>query len=150
MKVTHGEKLILLGIIFKIRSNNSSFTVEEGRGKKKHIKKKLKMVIPLLILAKIKAAAIVVLAIVVIAASLFKLAVLAKIAFIAKAIFVLKSLLQKKHEHEDYGWIHAAPPQGHGWEAPSQGWDAPSHGWERGWTRPKVEGNNLAYSGYTS
>lgn len=107
------------------------------------------MVIPLLILAKIKAAAVVVLAIVVIAASLFKIAVLAKIAFIAKAIYVLKMLLQKKHEHEDYGWAHAAP-QGHGWEAPSHGWEAPSHGWERGWTRPKNEANNLAYSAYSS
>lgn len=106
------------------------------------------MLIPLLILAKIKAAAIVVLSLVVIAASIFKIAVLAKIAFIAKAIYILKTLLHKKHE-EDHGWIHAAP-QGHGWEAPSHGWEAPSHGWERGWSRSKNDGNNLAYSAYSS
>ncbi|XP_050685313.1 uncharacterized protein LOC126979812 [Leptidea sinapis] len=116
--------------------------VDEGRGKKKKaLKKKLKLLIPLAILAKVKAVALVVLALLVIAASLFKLAVLAKIAFIAKVIAIIKALIAKKYHHEEeHAWVaheeHGPPVQ------------VPHGGWDGGWSRSRNEANNLAYSAY--
>ncbi|CAH2059514.1 unnamed protein product, partial [Iphiclides podalirius] len=109
----------------------------EGRGKKKkQIKKKLKLLIPLAILAKVKAVALVVLALLVIAASLFKLALLAKIAFIAKVIAIVKALIAKKHAQEEHTWVTAHE-------------EHPHTGWEGGWSRSKNDANNLAYSAYS-
>ncbi|XP_063389186.1 uncharacterized protein LOC134674972 [Cydia fagiglandana] len=109
---------------------------DEGRGKKKEIKKKLKMIVSLLALLKAKLIALAVLFLGVIAVSIWKIAVIAKIAFIAKVIAIIKALLAKKHE-EHGGW---APPihddHGHGWE--SQGWGRSG----------KIEGADMAYAGY--
>ncbi|CAK1594302.1 unnamed protein product [Parnassius mnemosyne] len=111
---------------------------EEGRGKKKkQLKKKLKILIPLAILAKIKAVALVVLALLVIAASVFKLALLAKIAFIAKVIAIVKALIAKKHAQEEHTWVTAHEEHPHG------GWES------NGWSRSKNDGNSLAYSAYS-
>ncbi|XP_068625685.1 uncharacterized protein [Battus philenor] len=110
----------------------------EGRGKKKkQIKKKLKLLIPLAILAKVKAVALVVLALVVIAASLFKLALLAKIAFIAKVIAIVKALIAKKQAQEEHTWVTTHE------EHPSHG------GWDGGWSRSKNDASNMAYSAYS-
>ncbi|XP_023950837.1 uncharacterized protein LOC112055079 [Bicyclus anynana] len=113
--------------------------VEEGRGKKKKaLKKKLKLLIPLAILGKIKAVALVVVALLIIAASVFKLAVIAKIAFIAKVIAIIKALIAKKHSQEEHTWVtHEEHPHEHH-----------SSGWEGGWSRSRNEANNLAYSAY--
>ncbi|XP_063629951.1 uncharacterized protein LOC134801341 [Cydia splendana] len=110
---------------------------DEGRGKKKDIKKKLKVLLPLLALLKAKLFALSVLFLGIIAISIWKIALLAKIAFIAKVLALIKALLAKKHE-EHSGW---APPvhddHGHG------GWE--SQGWGRS---GKIEGADMAYAGY--
>ncbi|XP_063541929.1 uncharacterized protein LOC134750640 [Cydia strobilella] len=112
---------------------------EEGRAKKKDMKKKIKMLLPLLHLLKAKLGALAVLFLGVIAFSIFKLALMAKIAFIAKAIALIKVLLAKKHEEHD-GWdhpVHDDHGHGHG------GWESP------GWGRSgKIEGADMAYAGY--
>lgn len=92
-----------------------------------------------MILAKVKAVALVIISLLIIAASIFKLAVLAKIAFIAKVIAIIKALLAKKHAHHQEEHIWAAPIEEHG---------HPSPGWEGGWSRSRNEANNLAYSAY--
>ncbi|CAH2097088.1 unnamed protein product [Euphydryas editha] len=113
--------------------------VDEGRGKKKkQLKQKLKILIPLAILAKVKAVALVVFALLVIAASVFKLAVLAKIAFIAKIIAIIKALIAKKHAQEDHGWVTSHEEHVH----------PGGNGWEGGWSRSRNEANSLAYSAY--
>lgn len=93
------------------------------------------MLLPLLLILKAKAIAVVTLAAIVIAASLYKLAVLAKIAFIAKAFFIIKQLIAKHHEHHEEAWVpHHDEHHGHGWDG--------------GWSRSRNEGNSLAYSAY--
>ncbi|XP_048001473.1 uncharacterized protein LOC125238240 [Leguminivora glycinivorella] len=114
-------------------------SAEEGRGKKKDMKKKIKMLMPLVLLLKAKLAALAVLFLGVIAISIWKLAVIAKIAFIAKIIAIIKALLAKKHE-EHGGWaapVHDDHGHGHG------GWE--SQGWGRS---GKIEGADMAYAGY--
>ncbi|XP_061723560.1 uncharacterized protein LOC133529768 [Cydia pomonella] len=112
---------------------------EESRGKKKDIKKKMKLLMPLMHLLKAKLGALAVLFLGVIAISIWKLALMAKIAFIAKIIAIIKALLAKKHE-EHGGWappIHEDHGHGHG------GWE--SQGWGRS---GKIEGADMAYAGY--
>lgn len=124
---------------YRLLHDNYFVIVDEGRGKKKkQLKKKLKILIPLAILGKIKAIALVVFALLVIAASVFKLAVIAKIAFIAKVIAIIKALIAKKHAQEDHGW---APPH-------EEHVHAGGSGWEGGWSRSRNEANSLAYSAY--
>ncbi|XP_041985124.1 uncharacterized protein LOC121737536 [Aricia agestis] len=114
--------------------------VEESRGKKKKLKKKLKLLLPLAILGKIKAIILIVGALLVIAASVFKIALLAKLAFVAKIIAIIKALIAKKSSHhvEEVWASPAYEEHGHG-----QG------GWEsNGWSRSRNEASNLAYSAY--
>ncbi|XP_034837291.1 uncharacterized protein [Maniola hyperantus] len=120
--------------------------VDEGRGKKKkQLKKKLKLLIPLAILGKIKAIALVVIALLIIAASVAKLAILAKLAFVAKIIAIIKALIAAKKHHSQEEYVittheEHSPHEHHHHPAPS--------GWEGGWSRSREEANNLAYSAY--
>lgn len=104
------------------------------------------MLIPLLLLAKAKAVAIVVAAIVVIAASLFKIALIAKIAFLIKLFAIIKSLLAKKGQEESSWEPHGYESHEHHVAVPAQ----LSQGWDGGWSRSKNEANSLAYSAYAN
>lgn len=121
----------------KVLTQNLLPTAEESRGKKKDVKKKLKMLLPLAILAKIKAGALAILFLGIIALSLFKIAAILKVAFLIKALAALKTLLQKK-SHDDHGWSSSPPHHEH---HDDHGYDA-----HASWSRSRNDAQNLAYA----
>lgn len=101
-----------------LSNESSSRSLEEGRGKKKKIVKSL---IPLLLLLKLKFAALIPIALGVLAFLALKALVFGKIALVISAILGLQKLMGAKHqnyevvghgghheEHHDHGWGRSA------------------------------------------
>jgi Protein of unknown function (DUF1676) len=90
----HGNPLSATTVSQRDQSNFSAFVFLTARGKGKKSKKYL---LPLLILAKLKAAALLPLAIGFLALISFKALIIGKLALILSGIIGLKKLLEHKH-----------------------------------------------------
>ncbi|XP_055381734.1 uncharacterized protein LOC129612222 [Condylostylus longicornis] len=109
-------------------------SLEEGRSREK--KKGKKYLLPLLLLFKLKAAALLPLAIGFLAMIAFKALVIGKIALLLSGIIGLKKLLDSKHSAQSYEVV-AHPHYSHG-----SSYDEHSYG-------RSMDAQNLAYSAYT-
>lgn len=109
-------------------------SLEEGRSRDK--KKSKKYLLPLLLLFKLKAAALLPLAIGFLAMIAFKALVIGKIALLLSGIIGLKKLLDSKHSSQSYEVV-AHPHYSHG-----SSYDEHSYG-------RSMDAQNLAYSAYT-
>ncbi|XP_072935250.1 uncharacterized protein [Epargyreus clarus] len=109
---------------------------EEARGKKK---KKIKQLLPLLLLLKLKMAALIPLFLGVIAFVAIKAVFLGKIAFAMNAFTLIRKLLSKNHSSG--GSISYAAPHHHD--------EHPGYSYEpaQGWSRKVNDAQSLAYSG---
>ncbi|XP_022827628.1 uncharacterized protein LOC111357244 [Spodoptera litura] len=112
---------------------------EEARGKKK---KKIKKLLPLLLLLKLKMAALIPLFLGIIAFVAVKAVFLGKIAFAMSAFSLIRKLLAKKGGSS--GGISYAAPQHHD-EHPGYSYEPASQGWSR-----SMDGASMAYAGQIS
>ncbi|XP_051169745.1 uncharacterized protein LOC127287065 [Leptopilina boulardi] len=101
--------------------DESSRSLEEGRGKKKKIVKSL---IPLLLLLKLKFAALIPIAIGVLAFLALKALVFGKIALVISAILGLQKLMGAKHQ--TYEVPHHEEHHEHGWGRSANSWEQAS------------------------
>ncbi|CAH0597871.1 unnamed protein product [Chrysodeixis includens] len=114
---------------------------EEARGKKK---KKIKKLLPLLLLLKLKMAALIPLFLGIIAFVAVKAVFLGKIAFAMQAVTLIRKLLSKGKGGSSSSVSYAAPQHheehgGYSYEPASQGW-----------SRQASDGASLAYAGHLS
>lgn len=109
-----------------------------GRGKKK---KKIKKILPLLLLLKLKLAALIPLFLGIIAFAAIKAVFLGKIAFALNAFTLIRRLLSKSHSGSSGATISYAPHHG--------GDEHPGYNYEpaQGWSRKVNDAQNLAYAG---
>ncbi|CAK1541117.1 unnamed protein product [Leptosia nina] len=111
---------------------------EEGRGKKKN-KKKLKQLLPILLLLKLKMAALIPLFLGIIAFVAVKAVFLGKIAFAVQAVSLIRRLLSKNNSFSG-STISTAPA--HTDEHPGYSYQPAG-----GWSRNINDAQNLAYAG---
>ncbi|KYN12856.1 hypothetical protein ALC57_14921 [Trachymyrmex cornetzi] len=111
-----------------------SRSFDEARGKKKKIVKSL---LPILLLLKLKAAALIPIALGALALIAFKALIIGKIALIISLIIGLQKLLAYKSQSYE---VVAHPVHDYGHEA--------HHDHGHGWARSSVAGSDLAYKAY--
>ncbi|XP_047513031.1 uncharacterized protein LOC125054924 [Pieris napi] len=113
---------------------------EEGRGKKKN-KKKLKQLLPILLLLKLKMAALIPLFLGIIAFVAVKAVFLGKIAFAVQAVSLIRRLLSKNNQSSgnaiSYAPAHAEEHPGYSYEPAASG----------GWSRKVNDAQSMAYAG---
>ncbi|KAI5645730.1 hypothetical protein NE865_02397 [Phthorimaea operculella] len=122
--------------------NESRGLDEEARGKKK---KKIKQLLPILLLLKLKLAALIPLFLGIIAFVAVKAVFLGKIAFAMNAINLIRKLLAAKGGSGG----HSAPSTSYG--APHHHEEHPGYNYEpasQGWGRQANDAASLAYSGH--
>ncbi|KAJ8709512.1 hypothetical protein PYW08_009516 [Mythimna loreyi] len=111
---------------------------EEARGKKK---KKIKKLLPLLLLLKLKMAALIPVFLGIIAFAAIKAVFLGKIAFAMSAFSLIRKLLAKKGGSSSSSVSYAAPA--HHDEHPGYSYEPAS----QGWSRSAKDGASMAYAG---
>ncbi|XP_063629846.1 uncharacterized protein LOC134801244 [Cydia splendana] len=122
-----------------LADNESRGLDEEARGKKK---KKIKKILPLLLLLKLKLAALVPLFLGIIAFAAAKAVLLGKIAFLMQAVGLIRKLLNKGgSSHSSAPSVSYGPPQHHE--------EHSGYNYEpaQGWGRKAQDAQTMAYSG---